>query len=51
MPQRAAGEPGESDCIGSDKALPDLVIEVVVTQDALSKLPLYQALSIPEVWI
>ena len=51
MPQRAAGEPDESYCIGSDKALPDLVIEVVVTEDALSKLPLYQALSIPEVWI
>lgn len=51
VPQRAAGEPDESYCIGSDKALPDLVIEVVVTQDALSKLPLYQALYIPEVWI
>jgi Uma2 family endonuclease len=50
-PKLAAGEPDESYCIGSDKAIPDLVIEVVVTSDALSKLPLYQALAIPEVWM
>jgi Uma2 family endonuclease len=50
-PERAAGEPDESYCIGADKATPDLVVEVVVASDALSKLPLYQALAIPEVWI
>jgi Uma2 family endonuclease len=49
QPERAAGEPDESYCIGSDKPLPDLVIEVVVTHDALSKLPLYQGLQTPEV--
>ena len=47
----AAGEPDESYCIGSNKAVPDLVIEVVVSSGALSKLPLYQAKGIPEVWI
>jgi Uma2 family endonuclease len=51
QPGRAAGEPDESYCIGSDKPLPDLVIEVVVTHEALSKLPLYQGLGIPEVWL
>ena len=51
QPERAAGEPDESYCIGSDKPLPDLVVEVVITSDALSKLPLYQGLGIPEVWI
>jgi len=51
QPGRAAGEPDESYCIGSDKPLPDLVIEVVVTHEALSKLPLYQGLEIPEVWL
>ena len=51
QPERASGEPDESYCIGSDKPLPDLVIEVVVTHDALSKLPLYQGLRIPEVWL
>ncbi|NBC12028.1 MAG: Uma2 family endonuclease, partial [Gammaproteobacteria bacterium] len=29
----------------------DLVVEVVDTSDALSKLPLYGALGIPEVWL
>ena len=51
QPGRAAGEPDESYCIGSDKPLPDLAIEVVVTHEALSKLPLYQGLEIPEVWL
>jgi Uma2 family endonuclease len=51
QPGRAAGEPDQSYCIGSDKPLPDLVIEVVVTHEALSKLPLYQGLGIPEVWL
>jgi Uma2 family endonuclease len=51
QPGRAAGEPDESYCFGTDKPVPDLVIEVVVSRDALSKLPLYQALAIPEVWI
>lgn len=47
----AAGEPDESYCIGSNKNVPDLVIEVVVSSGALSKLPLYHAKGIPEVWI
>jgi Uma2 family endonuclease len=51
QPGRAAGEPDESFCIGVDKPVPDLVIEVVVSRDALSKLPLYQALAIPEAWL
>lgn len=51
QPGRAAGEPDESYCIGADKAVPDLVIEVVVSSDALSKLPLYRANGVAEVWI
>ena len=51
QPGRAAGEPDESYCIGSNKAVPDLVIEVVVTAEALSKLPLYRAKGVSEVWI
>lgn len=50
-PGRAGGEPDDSYCIGTDKPVPDLVIEVVDTSDALSKLPLYGALGIPEVWL
>jgi Uma2 family endonuclease len=51
QPGRAGGEPDASYCIGTDKPVPDLVIEVVDTSDALSKLPLYQALGIAEVWL
>jgi Uma2 family endonuclease len=51
QPGRAAGEPDESYCIGADKAVPDLVIEVVVSTDALSKLPLYRVKGVAEVWI
>ena len=51
QPGRAGGEPDASYCIGTDKPVPDLVIEVVDTSDALSKLPLYQSLGIPEVWL
>ncbi|WP_295607419.1 Uma2 family endonuclease [uncultured Lamprocystis sp.] len=51
QPGRAAGEPDQSYCIGADKSLPDLVIEVVITHEALSKFPLYQGLGIPEVWL
>lgn len=50
-PEQAAGEPDESYCFGKDKPVPDLAIEVVITSDALSKLPLYRAKGIPEVWI
>jgi Uma2 family endonuclease len=51
VPDRAGGEPDASYCIGTDKPVPDLVIEVVDTSDALSKLPLYQSLGIAEVWL
>ncbi len=47
----AAGEPDESYCIETNKTVPDLVIEIVVSSGALNKLPLYQAKQIPEVWI
>lgn len=51
QPAFAAGEPDESYCFGQDKPVPDLVIEVVITSEALSKLPLYRAKGIAEVWI
>jgi Uma2 family endonuclease len=50
-PERAGGEPDASYCIGTDKSVPDLVVEVVDTSDALSKLPLYAAVGVPEVWL
>jgi Uma2 family endonuclease len=47
----AGGEPDASYCFGVDKSVPDLVVEVVDTSDPLSKLPLYRALGVAEVWL
>jgi Uma2 family endonuclease len=43
-------EPDESYNIGSQKAKPDLVIEVVVTSGGIDALEIYQRIGIPEVW-
>jgi Uma2 family endonuclease len=43
-------EPDESYNIGSQKAKPDLVIEVVVTSGGIDALEIYQRVGIPEVW-
>ena len=48
--QQAGGEPDESYCIGSDKAVPDLAIEVIVTSGSIDRLALYQRLGVREVW-
>ena len=47
---RARKEPDESYNIGTKKAIPDLVIEVVFTSGGIDKLKLYQRIGIPEVW-
>ena len=46
----ARKEPDESYNIGTKKAIPDLVIEVVFTSGGIDKLKLYQRIGIPEVW-
>jgi Uma2 family endonuclease len=48
--RQAAGEPDESYCIGTDKAIPDLAIEVVVTSGSINRLELYRRLGVREVW-
>ncbi|MGB3615200.1 MAG: Uma2 family endonuclease [Elainellaceae cyanobacterium] len=48
--QQAGGEPDESYCIGSDKAVPDLAIEVIITSGGINRLALYQRLGVQEVW-
>jgi Uma2 family endonuclease len=47
---QAGGEPDESYCIGTDKEIPDLAIEVVVTSSGISRLDLFRRLGIREVW-
>lgn len=48
--RRGGTEPDESYCLGSEKAFPDLAIEVVFTSGGIDKLAIYQRLGIPEVW-
>ncbi len=48
--KRRGIEPDLSFCIGTDKALPDLAIEVIYTSGGVEKLDIYRGLGIPEVW-
>ncbi|MGK7873328.1 MAG: Uma2 family endonuclease [Xenococcaceae cyanobacterium] len=48
--QRARKEPDESYNLETQKAIPDLVIEVVFTSGGIDKLQLYKRIGIPEVW-
>jgi Uma2 family endonuclease len=43
-------EPDESYCIGTDKAFPDLVIEVIVSSGGVERLERYRRLGVREVW-
>ncbi|MDM8561297.1 Uma2 family endonuclease [Candidatus Parabeggiatoa sp. HSG14] len=45
-----SGEPDESYCIGEDKELPDLIIEVIITSGSINKLDIYKPKGVPEVW-
>ena len=48
---KSAGvEPDESYCVGENKEIPDLAIEVVVTSGSIDRLELYGRLGIREVW-
>ena len=48
--KRRGAEPDLSFCIGTDKAFPDIAIEVVKTSGEMDKLAIYQGLSVAEVW-
>lgn len=48
--KKAGAEPDECYCLGEEKDIPDLVIEVVVTSGNISKLETYRRLGVPEVW-
>jgi len=45
-----SAEPDESYCIGTNKKVPDIVIEVIFTSGSVDKLELYKPQNIPEVW-
>lgn len=43
-------EPDESYCIDSDKEIPDVVIEVIITSGSIDKLAIYRSIGVPEAW-
>ena len=48
--ERAGKEPDKCYCIGTDKEIPDLVIEVIYTSGGVDVLEVYQRLGVKEVW-
>jgi Uma2 family endonuclease len=48
--KNAGAEPDECYCIGSEKNIPDLAIEVNITSGNINKLETYQQLGVAEVW-
>jgi Uma2 family endonuclease len=46
----SSGEPDEYYCIGSDKEIPDIVFEVIITSGSINKLDVYKPKAVPEVW-
>lgn len=48
--QQGGTEPDECYCLGEEKALPDLAIEMIVTSGGIDKLEVYRRLSVQEVW-
>lgn len=49
--KRAGAEPDECYCIGEEKSIPDLAIEVVITSATIDKLETYRGLEFIEVWM
>jgi len=47
---KAGVEPDECYCIGEEKEIPDLVIEVVITSGSINKLQACSCLGVAEVW-
>lgn len=47
---KASGTPDESYCIGSNKEIPDIAIEIIVTSGTINKCDLYKPKRVPEVW-
>jgi Uma2 family endonuclease len=48
--KKAGAEPDECYCIGEEKKVPDLAIEVVLTSGNIRKLEIYRRLGVAEVW-
>lgn len=46
----ASAQPDQSYCIGKQKKIPDLSVEIVFTSGGAKKLQRYRAIGVPEVW-
>lgn len=46
----SSAQPDQSYCIGKQKKIPDLSIEIVFTSGGAKKLQRYRAIGVPEVW-
>ena len=49
--QQAGKEPDKCYCIGTDKDIPDLAIEVIYTSGGVDTLEIYRRLGVGEVWL
>lgn len=49
--KKAGAEPDECYCIGEEKSIPDVAIEVNITSGNLDKLETYRRLGVKEVWM
>jgi Uma2 family endonuclease len=43
-------EPDECYCVGAEKDVPDIALEVITTSGGIDKLEVYRGLEVPEVW-
>jgi Uma2 family endonuclease len=48
--KEAGAEPDKSWCIGEEKEIPDLVLEIALTSGGIRKLEIYREFKVPEVW-
>ncbi len=48
--KQAGKQPDKSYCIGTDKDIPDLAIEVIYTSSGVNTLEIYQRLGVREIW-
>lgn len=49
-PGYASGTPDDSYSIGSNKEVPDIVIEIIITSETLNRRELYKPKKVPEIW-
>ena len=49
--KEAGAEPDECYCIGEEKNIPDLAIEVIITSGSIDKLETYRRLGVAEIWL